>query len=240
MAEVTLNVTTKTFQTHSADLLRQANKFKSLQADIDRRLLILTRSETSDDAVRKFNSSMESLQRLDVARGYFQLLTKVENLRWEVSSSFTASHHSINNNFSPSSEARGNFNSSPQAALDPYLRLQSLAKTLKEAQPAAEDAAPHLIDHVDRTVQTLWKQMKDAFAREFEDTLTKMKWPGKDVTLSGSLEQKWTAGVEKLLDLQEPYVRILIDELMPISQVLCVVELVSKSLRLSSVLYSNS
>lgn len=82
--------------------------------------------------------------------------------------------------------------------------------------------------------------MKDAFAREFEDTLTKMKWPGKDVTLSGSLEQKWTAGVEKLLDLQEPYVRILIDELMPISQVLCVVELVSKSLRLSFVLYSNS
>lgn len=78
---MTLNVTTKTFQTHSADLLRQANKFKSLQADIDRRLLILTRSETSDDAVRKFDSSMESLQRLDVARGYFQLLTKVENLR---------------------------------------------------------------------------------------------------------------------------------------------------------------
>lgn len=183
VAEVTLNVTTETSQTHSADLLRQAHKFKSLQADIDRRLLILTRSETSDDAVRKFDSSMESLQRLDVARGYFQLLTEVENL---------------------SSEARGNFNSSPQAALDPYLRLQSLAATLKEAQPAAEDAAPHLIDHVDKTVQTLWKQMKDAFARDFEETLTKMKWPGKDVTLSGSLEQKWTAGVEKLLDLQEP------------------------------------
>lgn len=76
-----LNETTKTSRSHSANLLEQANKFKSLQADIDRRLLILTRSETSDDAVRKFDSSMESLQRLDIAKGYFQLLTEVENLR---------------------------------------------------------------------------------------------------------------------------------------------------------------
>lgn len=90
---------------------------------------------------------------------------------------------------------------------------------LKEAQPAAEDAAPHLIDHVDRTFQTLWKQMKSAFAREFEETLTKMKWPGKDVTLAGKLEQEWTAGVEKLLDLQEPYVRTLIFEPKPLYQV---------------------
>lgn len=78
---MTLNVTTKTFETHSAELLQQAKKRKSLQEDIDRRLLILTRSETSDDAVRMFDSSMESLQRLDVAKGYFQLLTEVENLR---------------------------------------------------------------------------------------------------------------------------------------------------------------
>lgn len=59
--------------------------------------------------------------------------------------------------------------------------------------------------------------MKDAFAREFEETLTKMKWPGKDLTLSGRLEQEWTAGVERLLDLQEPYVRILISWLIPLS-----------------------
>lgn len=78
---MTLNVTTKTSKTNSADLLKKANKFKSLQADIDRRLLILTQSETSDDAVQKFDSSMESLQRLDVAKGYFQLLTEVEDLR---------------------------------------------------------------------------------------------------------------------------------------------------------------
>ncbi len=46
--------------------------------------------------------------------------------------------------------------------------------------------------------------MKDAFAREFEETLRKMKWPGKDVTFAGKLEEEWKSGVEKLLNLQEP------------------------------------
>ena len=50
--------------------------------------------------------------------------------------------------------------------------------------------------------------MKHAFASEFEETLQKMKWPSKDITLSEKLEQEWSAGVEKLLDLQEPYVKV--------------------------------
>lgn len=70
--------------------------------------------------------------------------------------------------------------------------------------------------------------MKDAFAREFEETLTKMKWPGKEVNLSGKLEQEWTTGVEKLLDLQEPYVRILIYGLLCLDQVSCKIEVVSE------------
>lgn len=126
---------------------------------------------------------MESLQKLDVAKGYMELLAEVEKL---------------------SANARANFKKSPQAALKPYLRLQNLANALKQAQPAAEDAAPHLIDHVDRTARTLWQQMKNAFASDFETTLKKMQWPGKDVTLDGQLEQEWTDGVKKLLELQEP------------------------------------
>ena len=43
--------------------------------------MIVTHSETSDDAVRKFDSSMESLRKLDVAQEYMTLLTEVENLR---------------------------------------------------------------------------------------------------------------------------------------------------------------
>ena len=126
---------------------------------------------------------MESLRKLDVAQGYTNLLAEVEDL---------------------SSKARQNFHTSPQAALEPYLRLQKLVNALKEAQPAAEDAAPHLIDHVDRTARTLWKQMKEAFGKDFEVTLKRMQWPGKDVTLKGQLDQEWADGVKKLLDLQEP------------------------------------
>ena len=103
-----------------------------------------------------------------------------------------------------SAEARRNFKKSPQDALQPYLRLQNIANALKDAQPAAEDAAPHLIDHVDRTTRILWKQMKDAFAGEFEATLKEIQWPGKDLVLNGKLEHEWSNGVKRLLELQEP------------------------------------
>lgn len=43
--------------------------------------MIVTQSETSDDAVQIFDSSMESLRKLDVAQEYMELLTEVESLR---------------------------------------------------------------------------------------------------------------------------------------------------------------
>ena len=149
-------------------------------------MLIVTQSDTSDEAVRKFDTSMGALRRLDVAVGYVELLTEVEKL---------------------TSQARQNFNNFPQAALKPYLQLQNLVNALRAAQPAAEDAAPHLIDHVDRTARALWVQMKNAFAAEFEEVLKKMQWPAKDIALHGSLEQEWIDGVKKLLELQEPELR---------------------------------
>ena len=48
--------------------------------------------------------------------------------------------------------------------------------------------------------------MKNAFASEFEETLEKIQWPGKNVQMTVEAEKEWTAGVEKLLDLQDPYV----------------------------------
>lgn len=67
--------------THSTDLHQRVREFKSQQDDVDRRLMIVTQSETSDDAVQRFNHSMESLRKLDVAQQYMELLTEVENLR---------------------------------------------------------------------------------------------------------------------------------------------------------------
>jgi len=62
-------------------VLRQSEAFQAQQADIDRRLLIVTRSETGDEAARKFESSMEKLRGLDIAKGYIELLKEVEELR---------------------------------------------------------------------------------------------------------------------------------------------------------------
>lgn len=80
-AKTTLDENTKASVAHSSELHQRARQFKSQQIDIDRRLMIVTQSETSDDAVRRFDSSMESLRKLDVAQEYMTLLTEVENLR---------------------------------------------------------------------------------------------------------------------------------------------------------------
>ena len=61
--------------------MQKAEAFKRQQADIDRRLMIVTRSETSDEAAAVFAKSVEKLQRLDVATGYVQMLQEVDRLR---------------------------------------------------------------------------------------------------------------------------------------------------------------
>ncbi|KAL8952018.1 MAG: hypothetical protein Q9222_002037 [Ikaeria aurantiellina] len=190
---------TKVSESHRAALLQQARAFKKQQADVDRRLLIVTRSETSDDAIEKFDTDIKLLQRFDVAKAYIELLEEVENLRCAVFRQ--------------------------QAALQPYLRLQKLAIALKEAQPAAEDAAPHLVDHVHRSAHTLWAQMKDAFAGDFEKVLAKMDWPGKNLTLTGTLEQEWNQGVERLLELQEPELNAQNDHVKPYEEPLLLLPL---------------
>ncbi|KAL9020548.1 MAG: hypothetical protein Q9185_002226 [Variospora sp. 1 TL-2023] len=185
---------TEASEAHASALMEQAQAFKRQQADVDRRLLIVTQSETSDDAIEQFDADIRSLQDLEVATNYVELLAHVEHLR---------------------SGARRSFNSSPQAALQPYHRLQKFATTLREAQPAAEGAAPHLVDHVHQTALSLWRQLKNILTTELEKLWTEMKWPGKNVTLAGKLKSQWTDGVERLLDLQEPQLNAQSDNVKP-------------------------
>lgn len=77
---ITLEEATRASEDHSAHVHEQAQRFEKQQIDIDRRLLIVTRSETSDDAVLKFDATMENLRRLDVAKGYMKLLAEVDAL----------------------------------------------------------------------------------------------------------------------------------------------------------------
>ena len=66
---------------HRAALQGRAAAFRSAQQDIDRRLLVVTASETSDDAVPRFEAVLGTLQRLDVAGGYLELLREADALR---------------------------------------------------------------------------------------------------------------------------------------------------------------
>ena len=43
--------------------------------------MIITQSETSDEAVKKFDASMFKLQKLDIAKGYVELLSTIQHLR---------------------------------------------------------------------------------------------------------------------------------------------------------------
>ncbi|KAI9823285.1 MAG: hypothetical protein M1832_002509 [Thelocarpon impressellum] len=182
-AELSLEEAQVASQVHGSTVLEEAETFQRWQADIDRRLLIVTRSETSDEAAQLFSQSVEKLQRLDLATGYVELLKEADDLR---------------------AEARTKINISPQAALEPYLRLQRISKALKALQPAAEDAAPHLIDHVENAANDLWREMKNTLGAEFEKTLAKINWPSRDATVNGELEREWQEGIKKLLDLQAP------------------------------------
>ena len=62
-------------------MIQDAQSFDKRQADINRRLLIITQSETSDEAVADFAESMDKIRRLDVAKGYITVLSEVEELR---------------------------------------------------------------------------------------------------------------------------------------------------------------
>jgi hypothetical protein len=67
---------------HDAAIRKKAHDFQQEQASIDRRLLVATQSETSDEAAQTFEASMGRLKKLEVAAGYVELLKEVDALRW--------------------------------------------------------------------------------------------------------------------------------------------------------------
>ena len=66
---------------HHAALQLRAREFQHEQDDIDARLRVLTASDTSDEAVPRFEAVLDSLQRLDVAAAYVELLAEIDALR---------------------------------------------------------------------------------------------------------------------------------------------------------------
>lgn len=156
--------------------------FRQEQGEIDRRLMIVTQSETSDDALQRFESSMERLRRLDVASGYAEMLKEVDAL---------------------SQQCTAQLGKDDVAALQSYKRLQSLSISLQTLQEQAEGAAPHLLDHVAKSVGTLRDRIQNSLSADFEKTLAKMGWPRSDIIVPPGMQQEWDTNIEGLLELQK-------------------------------------
>ncbi|PGH11323.1 hypothetical protein AJ79_04939 [Helicocarpus griseus UAMH5409] len=174
---------TKTSREHSESVRKQAEAFNKQQEDLDKRLMIVTQSDTSEQAARAFEASMDRLRRLDIAKGYMGIICEVDDLGNETLKTLT---------------------SSPRSALRPYTRLRNLSSGLKFAQPAAEGAAPHLVDYAMQVANSLREQMAKVLEDNLERVLAKMKWPGKELNTSEDLINEWADAVELLLELQEP------------------------------------
>ncbi|KAH8692676.1 RINT-1 family protein [Talaromyces proteolyticus] len=182
-AQQALEKATTASKNHRDAVRTQAEAFNRQQEDIDQRLKIITQSETSDEAVRLFQLSMNKLQRLDVAKGYLSLLHEAEGLSDHVSKSIQ---------------------SAPHQALPSYKRLRAILSSLNDAQVAAEGAAPHLVDHIEKLTTSVKKQIQENFNNRLQKTLEKLRWPGKDLVLNNGFLREWEASVDLLLDFQEP------------------------------------
>ncbi|KAF2000407.1 RINT-1 family protein-like protein [Amniculicola lignicola CBS 123094] len=168
---------------HATALQRRADSFQHEQADIDRRLMVITASQTSDDAVPRFEAVLDQLQRLDIASAYVELLRDVDVL---------------------SKEAQSQLQTSNEAALAPYKQLRSLHTRLIHLQDGAEGAAPQLLHHVSKITQALRSQILDAFSADLEKVLQKIQWPTPKAVVPGPLQEEWETAIMKLLDLQTP------------------------------------
>ncbi|RAL01653.1 RINT-1 family protein [Aspergillus ibericus CBS 121593] len=182
-AQEALSSATKASNDHTDATRKRAEAFGEQQADIDRRLKALTGSDSSDEAAKRFEASIEKLRRLEISRSYMTLLKEAEGL---------------------SKEALDNIKDQPRIAIQSYTRLRKVARSLTEAQPAAEGAAPHLVDYVGKLASALREHMKTDFTRRLQETMEKMKWPSKDLHFPDDLQAQWKENVALLLDLQKP------------------------------------
>ncbi|KAF2011714.1 RINT-1 family protein-like protein [Aaosphaeria arxii CBS 175.79] len=168
---------------HNASLKQRSHAFNKDLVDIEKRLLVVTESETSEEATPRFEALLDNLHRLDVANAYLELLKEVDTL---------------------SNDAQSKLQTSNEAALAPYKQLRSLHTRLISLQTDAEGAAPQLLHHVGQITDALRAKILDALSADLETVLKKIRWPTPKATIPSHLQEEWEMAVTKLLDLQTP------------------------------------
>jgi hypothetical protein len=168
----------RTTEDRQESLLAQIDDFQKLQESIDIRVKIAADSDAPNRAIARLQKPMQKLQAVDLAQKYLALLQDVEKLR---------------------QEARSHLPGSPKAALEPYTKLKEIALRMRSL---SENEGLHLIDYVEKVVESLWDEMKQTMSAELEAVLNKRDWPKVDP--SSEMDDEWIASIEKLIDLQMP------------------------------------
>jgi hypothetical protein len=163
----------------SSAMLELTQEFQRQQESVQKRLMIVTSSDSPKEATRRIKAPLEKLHRVELANNYVELLKDVEELK---------------------KQAREHLPADPKGALVPYTRLKELAVSLQQLQDPTEGAAIHLVNHVLNTSNELWTEMKKIMSDEFEAVLQKSKWPDAE----SEPTREWSECFEKLLDLQGP------------------------------------
>lgn len=132
---------------HEFEIRKKADEFSRHETDVQRRLAIITSSESVKEATKLLQGPLEQLRRVELAKLYVELLEDVDNL---------------------AVDARKYLPQSPKDALRPYTQLKELAISLRRLQDVAEGAGVHLVTHVEETTERLWTDMKKIMTDEFE------------------------------------------------------------------------
>lgn len=141
--------------------------------------MAVTSSDSAEQATQRIKGPMDKLSKVELAQSYVELLKDVGELK---------------------KSAREHLPADPKGALVPYTRLKELAMSLAELQEPTEGAAVHLINHVQKSADQLWVDMKKIMTDEFEAVLQKSNWPSTEVDPT----KEWDDCFGKLLDLQGP------------------------------------
>jgi hypothetical protein len=101
-------------------MLQQTQEFERQQASVHKRLMIVTSSDTPEEATRRLRGPLEKLRKLQLAERYIDMLEYIESLK---------------------DSARGCLPQNPKEALKPYTQLKELAIQLQALQEPAVSLA---------------------------------------------------------------------------------------------------
>ena len=182
-AHAALEDARKASDDHRDLVRRKAEQLRQDEDNVEQRIQQLANSNESDEAIAKFEGSMERLHRLELAVKYVNALSEATALQ---------------------EAAQRDLESNPARAVRSYSQLRLLSQALRNAQPAAEGAAPHLLNEIEQQVSRLYESFRKTLEARFEKTLAQLGWPRTEIQMSGQLLEQWTSDVNLLLELQEP------------------------------------